>query len=207
MAYFERERQFEFAADAERIWPAIANTNLISEILGAGRYVAVDELQPDGSVLRRAKGDKLGPMASQWTEDLGEWVYARFCRQRRWFVPDGSEYLQYTATIEPDNDVTRVKFRIEINVAKPIIWFGIRLGLVSRSIDRLFAAQHALIVAEIEKPVGKEDFGPDPVAGLPFNPPELDVRATRRLPEMRRNLARLTGEDQLARIIYAGRPI
>lgn len=82
MTHFERERTFEFAADAERIWPAIAQTNLLNEIMGAGHYEAVDELQPDGSVLRRASGDKLGPIARRWTEDLGEWIYARYCAQR-----------------------------------------------------------------------------------------------------------------------------
>jgi len=44
MAYFECERRFEFSADAERIWPAIARTDLVSEFLGAGRYEAVDKL-------------------------------------------------------------------------------------------------------------------------------------------------------------------
>ena len=47
-------------------------SNLLSEIYGAGRYEAIDELQLDGSVLRRAHGTKMGPMASAWTEDLGE---------------------------------------------------------------------------------------------------------------------------------------
>ncbi len=36
MTHFERERSFEFAADAERIWPAIAQTNLVTEIMGVG---------------------------------------------------------------------------------------------------------------------------------------------------------------------------
>ena len=66
------DRTYEFIADARDIWPAIAQTNLLSEIYGAGRYEAIDELQLDGSVLRRAHGTKMGPMASAWTEDLGE---------------------------------------------------------------------------------------------------------------------------------------
>jgi class 3 adenylate cyclase len=198
MAIFERERQFEFAADAESIWPAIANTNLVSEIIGAGRYQAKDELQADGSVLRHAHGDKLGPIAKQWTEDLGEWVYARFCKQRRWFVPDGSEYLEYVATIEPENEITKVKLRVEINGAKPIVWLGIRLGMVSRQIDKLFAAQCALIEAEITRSGDDVDARRDPIFHLPYSPPELAERASRRLPEVRRNLARLTGDDELS---------
>jgi len=65
--------------------------------MGAGHYEAVDELQPDGSVLRRASGDKLGPIARRWTEDLGEWIYARYCAQRRWFGTDGNRFVEYKA--------------------------------------------------------------------------------------------------------------
>ncbi len=148
--------------------------------------------------MRRASGDKFGPIASEWTEDLGEWVYARSCKQRRWFVADGGEYLEYTATIEPVGEVTRVTIRIEINASKPIVWLGIRLGVVSRTIDKLIAAQIALIEAEISRPTASDDERLDPIAHLPYDPPKLDERAARRLPEARRILARLSGEEELS---------
>ncbi len=198
MAHFKRERTFEFAADAQRIWPAVAQTNLLSEILGVGRYQAVDELQPDGSVLRRATGDKLRPTAAQWTEDLGEWVYARSCAQRRWFVPDGSEFLEFTVGIEPVGETTRVTIRAEINVSNPIIWLGIRLGMVARAIDRLIATQVAMIEAEIVRASATAEDGRDPLAHLPYDPPKLDERAARRLSAARQTLRRLSGNDELS---------
>ena len=125
MVHYVREKTFEFAADARDIWPAIAQTNLVSEIFGTGRYEAVDELQPDGSVLRRARGTKMRPMAKAWTEDLGEWVFARFCRQRRWFGATGTggdQAVEYTVELEQDGPTTRVRIRIEVRAASPATW-------------------------------------------------------------------------------------
>ena len=124
MAHVTIERTLDYAADPRRIWPAIADTNLIGEIYGAGRYDTEDVLQPDGSVLRHAHGDKLAPLASEWTEDLGEWVYARYCAQRRWFGPDGRNFVQYRVRLEPGNGTTHVAIRIEMQSSNPLIWIG-----------------------------------------------------------------------------------
>jgi hypothetical protein len=148
--------------------------------------------------LRRASGDKLGPIASEWTEDLGEWVYARSWMQRRWFFADGGENIEYAAIIEPDEKVMRVTIIIEINASKPIVWLGIRLRMVSRPIDKLIAAQVALIEAEISRPTASEDQRRDPIAHLLYDPPTLDEPAAKRLPEARRILARLSGEEELS---------
>ncbi len=198
MTHFIRERTFEFAADAERIWPAIAQTNLVTEIMGAGHYEAVDELQADGSVLRRASGDKMRPIAGRWTEDLGEWVYARYCGQRRWFVPDGSRFLEYTVRLEPDGDITRVHVRVEIDSANPMVWLGVKSTVLARTIDKLMSVQVRLIEYEIERSSATSDGSSDPLADLPFDPPKLDPSAERRLPDARRLLGRLTGDDEMS---------
>ena len=197
--YFAIDKSFEFAADAERIWPAVAQTNLLTEIigsgLGAGRYQAVDELQPDGSVLRRAKGDKLNPLASEWTEDLGEWVYARYCRQHRWFSSDDSQFLDLTIVLEPDGEITRLRVKAAASSKKPVMWLGVKLGIMRRGIDFMAGKMKALIEAEISRSSGAGET--DPLAHLPYEAPKLDERAERRLPDVRQTLKRLSGEDAL----------
>ena len=198
MTRFIREKTFEFAAEAERIWPAIAQTNLTTELMGAGHYEAVDELQADGSVLRRASGDKLGPIAKRWTEDLGEWIYARYCGQRRWFVPDGSQFLDYTVRLEPAGDITRVTIRVELISSNPAVWLGAKLTILDRTIDKLMQAGVDLIEYEIERSSNDTEGNSDPLANLPFAPPDLDAGAERRLPDARRLLGRLSGNEELS---------
>lgn len=191
------EKTYEFAADAERIWPAVTQTNLLSEIigsgLGAGHYEAVDELQPDGSVLRRAKGDKLKPLASEWTEDLGEWVYARYCHQRRWFSPDGDQFLALTVILEPAGETTRVKMKAEASSKKLAMWVAVKLGIMQRGVEHTAGRMVALIEAEISRPPEESD----PLIALPYVAPKLDARAEARLPAVRQALTRLAGDEPL----------
>jgi len=198
MAHFESEQVYEFAANAERIWPALAQTNLLGEILGDGQYETVDELQPDGSVLRRATGDKLRPIARHWTEDLGEWVFARYCRQRRWFGPNGNQFVDRTVHLEPADDITRTRIKVEINAFSPIVWLGIRLGRVSRFIDRLMATQVSMIEAEINRSSTEAADVSDPLAYLPYRPPNLDERTEQRLGEARETLHLLSNDDEMS---------
>jgi len=198
MAHFASERVYEFAASAQRIWPAIAQTNLLSEIVGDGQYETVDELQPDGSVLRRATGDKLRPIARHWTEDLGEWVFARYCRQRRWFGTDEGQFVERTVRLEPADGVTRARINFEINASSPMVWLGIRLGRMSRYVDRLMAAQVSLIEAEIERSSGQAEAASDPLAHLPCHPPKLDERTERQLGDAREALCRLSGDEEMS---------
>jgi len=198
MAYFQSERAFEFAANAQRIWPAVAQTNLLAEILGDGRYEAVDELQPDGSVLRRASGEKLRPIATHWTEDLGEWVFARFCAQRRWFGADGTQFVKYRMLLEPVGDFTRATIKVEIKTQSPIIWIGIRLGMVSRSVDRIMAMQVSMIEAEIDRTSARAENVSDPLDHLPYDPPKRDERTERQLGEAWKTLRRFSGDDALS---------
>lgn len=197
MVHFVREKTFEFAADARDVWPAIAQTNLVSEIFGAGRYEAIDELQPDGSVLRRAHGTKMRPMAKVWTEDLGEWVFARFCRQRRWFGADGDQAVEYTVVLEQDGPTTRVRIRIDVRAASPVVWLGAKLGALRISLDKLIRVQ----VATIEAAIARAETDPvdrtDPLAHLPFEPPKLDTRTAGQLAEVRETLYRLHGDETL----------
>jgi class 3 adenylate cyclase len=200
MTHYEAEKTFVYAADAERIWPAIAKTNLVSEIMGEGNYEAEDELQDDGSVLRRAAGAKLTPIAKRWTEDLGQWIYARFCRQRRWFVPDGSQFLDFSVRLEPDGENTRVIARVELISSNPAVWIGAKLKLLDKTIAKLMAAIESLIEYEIERSSEDrgDDAGDDPLAGLPYVAPDLDTGTAGRIKEARDRLVRLSGDDALA---------
>ncbi len=196
MAHFETRRIYDFDASPQRVWPAVAQTNLVTELAGVGRYDAVDELQPDGSVLRRASGDKLRPITSHWTEDLGEWVYAHYCTQRRWFSDDASQRVRYTIRLGPHGGGTRAHLRVEIKTSNPVIWAGIQLGMVQRAVQRIIDAQLALIEAEIARSARPDVH--HPLAHLPLDPPALDERAQRRLPEARRILQGLSNDRQMS---------
>ena len=56
MALIIVERTLRYQASLTRLWPLLSDSSLLAELDGRTPYVAVDELQPDGSVLRRAKG-------------------------------------------------------------------------------------------------------------------------------------------------------
>ena len=198
MTRYEKEKTFEFEADAERVWPGIANTNLVSEIMGEGDYEAVEELQPDGTVLRRASGTKFGPLARRWTEGLGEWVYARYCGQRRWFTPDGSQFLEFTARIVPDGEITRVTFRVELVSSNPAAWVSTKLPLFDKVVTKLMRSCVAMIEYHIERTSGDAADPDDPLAALPFEAPKLEARAETRLPEAGRDLRRLSRDDELS---------
>ena len=64
----------------------------------------MDELQPDGSVLRRAKGQFAMPIPAEWTEDLGEWVEQRYMRQLRQFTKGGFHHIDFVVRAEPTAD-------------------------------------------------------------------------------------------------------
>jgi len=199
MARFERERVFEFAASAERIWPAIAQTNLVAEIIGGRTYETVDELQPDGSVLRRASGDILRPITTEWTEDLGEWVYARFCRLRRWFGRNDEQFVEHQIALEPADRTTKVSIRYEMNASSLTFVLGVRLGLIARHVDRLIASQVAIINGEIARAeaLAAEENG-DPLDHLPLKPAPLDAQTIQQLEEAGQALRALTGDVPLA---------
>ena len=196
MAYFETDQIFDFDASPQCIWPAVAQTNLVTELAGVGRYDVVDELHPDGSVLRRAIGDILQPITSRWTEDLGEWVYARYCAQRRWFSDDASQRFMYAIHLDPHSGGTRVRLHVEIKTPNPIVWVGIRLGMVRRAVQRIINAQLALIDAEIAHSATPDVH--DPLANLPYDAPALDERAQRQLPAARQLLQRHCGDRKAA---------
>jgi len=206
MVFFAIERTFEYAADAERVWPAVAQSNLLTEVigsgLGSGRYETIDELQADGSVLRRATGDKLGPIAKSWTEDLGEWVYARYSGQRRSFGADGRQFTDLTITLEPVDEKTRVTVRISVNSSKLMVWFAIKSGMLRRGVEHMLGKMASLTEAEILRSSTEPEQQIDPLAHLPFTAPPLDERAAQRLPEVQKTLSRLSGDDKLpARLI------
>ena len=83
------EKTLHYTASLARLWPLISDSSLLSELGDQASYVAVDELQPDGSVMRRVEGQFGPPVAAVWLEDLGEWVEQRYVRQLRTFSKGG----------------------------------------------------------------------------------------------------------------------
>lgn len=107
--------------------------------------------------------------------------------------------MEYKAWLEPVDDITRVTIRVEISSANPVVWLGAKLTILARAIDKLMSVQVGLIEYEIEQSsLTRAEGESDPLADLPFDPPELDQRAERRLPDTRRLLGRLTGDEEMS---------
>ena len=95
------EKSHHYQAFLARLWPLLSDSSLMTELDGQPAYEAVDELQPDGTILRRAKGRFVLPMAAEWTEDLGEWVEHRYLRQLRQFTKAVSVMWILSAALKP----------------------------------------------------------------------------------------------------------
>lgn len=166
------EKTLHYAASLARLWPLLSDSSLLSELDGQPPYIAVDELQPDGSVLRRAKGRFGPPGAAEWTEDLGEWVEQRYVRQLRTFTKGGFYHLDFTSHMSPTPDGFDLHLRIEMDTRGAIGWLGARLGLMRRGALNVFAALENMLQKELALPPsgGQEDalqisaFAPTPLA-------------------------------------------
>jgi hypothetical protein len=78
------------------------------------------------------------------------------------------------------------------------VWIGAKLTILDRTIDKLMRAGVDLIEYEIKRSPDVSKDNDDPLAGLPFIPPDLDSGVERRLSDARQMLGRLTGDEKLS---------
>ncbi len=166
------EKTLHYEASLARLWPLIADSNLLNELDGQRPYQAVDELQADGSVRRRAKGQFGPPVAAEWTEDLGEWVEQRYVRQLREFTKGAFHHVDFTSRMSPTSDGFDLHLRIEMKTRGAVGWLGARTGLMRRGAFKVFAALDDILQTELALPPRKGDedarqaaaFDPAPLA-------------------------------------------
>ena len=115
----------------------------------------MDELQPDGTVLRRAKGRFVLPMAAEWAEDLGEWVEHRYLRQLRQFTKGGFRHVDFVSRIEATGDGFAIHMSIEMLPRGLVGWVGGALGLMRRGALKFIASTDRIIQRELACPPRK----------------------------------------------------
>src|SRR5947207_176963 len=108
---FRKERHF--AKPPEAIWPFIADSARINEMVGFSPYRVDEHLGADGRVRRIASG-KLGPLRLQWEETFGEWQENRRVVQRRTFLNGPIRRFEARAELEPDGAGSRLVFSADI---------------------------------------------------------------------------------------------
>ena len=151
------EKTLHYEASLARLWPLIADSSLMNETIGQPAYQAVDELQADGSVLRRAKGQFGPPMAAEWTEDLGEWVEQRYIRQRREFSRGAFRYVEFMGDIRPAANGFDLRMRFTMDTCGAVGWLGARLGIMRRAALKIITALDRILQIELASPSVKDD--------------------------------------------------
>jgi class 3 adenylate cyclase len=190
------EASYHYQASLARLWPLLSDSSLLSELGGQSAYVAVDELQPDGSVLRRAKGRFALPIAAEWTEDLGEWVEQRYVRQFRRFTKGGFHHVDFQAHMKPTADGFELRVRIEMAPRGLIGWLGGTLGLMRGGALKIIATLDRIIQRELALPAPAEQV--EAVQSTDFDPSPLPAGARQRLDQALTVIAAQPGHGGLS---------
>ncbi|MDP6567428.1 MAG: adenylate/guanylate cyclase domain-containing protein [Alphaproteobacteria bacterium] len=193
------QRKLRYAASLPRLWPLLSDTSLLSEIDGQGSYQAEDELQADGTVLRRARSrGKFGPFMAEWTEDLGEWVEQRYIRQSRHMYKGLMTRADFIAEMAPTDDGFEIDLRLEMETAGPVGWLGARLGMMRQFAERVVTSVDRMIRTELDLWDGEGDREADGLLATGFGTAKPPAEALRRLDELVGGLAERIDEPELA---------
>jgi len=108
---FRAERRYDKPPEA--IWPLVADTARMNELVSAAPYRFEEKPDARGRVHRYAKG-RLGPMPSRWEERVGEWQDNRRIIHLRRFVSGPFRRFYIVAEIAPESTGSRLVFTAEI---------------------------------------------------------------------------------------------
>lgn len=139
---FRKERHF--AKPPEAIWPFIADSARINEMVGFPPYRVEERLGVDGRVRRIASG-KLGPLRLNWEETFGEWQENRCVVQTRKFLNGPIGNFVACAELEPEGAGSRLVFSAEIECRGALGLLARLSGQIAREGERRIAAIERLI--------------------------------------------------------------
>ena len=152
---YRYRKETHFALPPEAIWPFLADTARLNEMVGAPPYQVADRLDADGRTRRTATA-KVGPMRLQWDERFGEWQENRWLAQQRHFKSGPFRHFKVHAQLDPEGAGSRLDFSAEVECA------GV-LGLLAKLSGKL-DGEFDKRVAAIEKLVAEADM-PDRIPG------------------------------------------
>ena len=143
---YRKERHF--AKPPEAIWPFVADSARINEMVGFPPYRVDERLDGDGR-MRRIATSRFGPIRLKWEESFGEWQENRRVVQIRKFLNGPFGRYRASADLHPDGSGTRLVFSAEIECRGALGLLAKLSGLIGREGDKRVAAVERLI-AEAE---------------------------------------------------------
>jgi hypothetical protein len=187
---FRKERHF--ARPPEAIWPFVADSARINEMVGFPPYRVEERLGADGRVRRIASG-RLGPLRLDWEETFGEWQENRRVVQTRKFLNGPIGHFQACAELEPEGAGSRLVFSAEIECRGA-------LGLLAR-LSGQFARERDRRIAAIERLIDEADAA-DKIPGA-LAEPAIKPAARRRFDSLLAELDRDAASHGLGRKLAA----
>ena len=145
---YRQERYFD--KPPEVIWPFVADSARINEMVGFPPYEVEERADADGRI-RRLAVIKFGPLRIKWEESFGEWQENRRVVQTRKFLNGPMRHFQACAEIFPDGAGTRLVFTSDIECVGVLGLLARLSGQIGREGDKRVAAIEKMI-AETDVP-------------------------------------------------------
>jgi class 3 adenylate cyclase len=141
---YRKERRFDIPPEA--IWPFVADTARINELVGFPPYSIEERADADGRI-RRVASAKVGPIGIQWEESFGEWRENRQVVQNRRFLNGPFRAFRACAELHREGEGSRLTFSSDIECVGVLGLLARLSGQIGREGDRRVAAIESMISA------------------------------------------------------------
>jgi len=157
----ERRREIHFESrfdhPLEAVWPVFADTERLNQATGTPwmPYTAEEILQPDGSVLRHAKG-RMGRYTVRWREDFGEWVEGSHIRQERHFENGPVRELTMDIRLAESGDGCVARYTFIVSWTSLLGGMMNALGLMRKITRPIVITLERLVAEAMDGPVATD---------------------------------------------------
>jgi class 3 adenylate cyclase len=149
---FRYRKERRFAEPPSAIWPFVADTERINEMVGFPAYTVEERADRDGRIRRLAIA-KVGPIKVRWEESFGEWQENHRLIQTRRFLTGPFGLFEARADLYPEGEGTRLVMTSEIECVGLLGLAAKLSGQIRREGDKRVRAIETLIAeAEAEEP-------------------------------------------------------
>ena len=145
--YRYREER-HFAQPPEAIWPFVADSARVNELVGTPAYKVEERPDAQGRIHRYASVG-VGPIRLKWEEGYGEWEENRRIDQLRSFVNGPMRRFRATAELFPEGGGSRLVFSGEAECVGLLGWLAKISGIIGREGDKRLAVIERLIAESV----------------------------------------------------------
>jgi len=135
-----------FAQPPEAIWPFLADTARLNEIVGGPIYRVDDWIDGQGRTSRLGTA-KAGPMQVRWEERFGEWQENKWLTQERHFKNGPFRHFKFHVRLDPDGAGSKAIFSAEVECVGALGVVARLSGQLNREFDKRIAAIESLVTA------------------------------------------------------------